>query len=295
MSRRVLIALIALGAIWGSSYLFIDIALRGFDPAVVAWGRQALGALVLLPFALFRGQLRLSGDHVGWVVVVALVMVGGPTVLIAVGQQSVSPALAGILVSTTPVLTALIAICARSVERPTIIQMAGVGLGFLGVILLFGVDLREDRALTGGLLLMLASLGYAAGGWLVKLKVANTPPLGLAAMASAVSAIVLLPVAASRFRISEPTLGSTLSIVELGVVGTGIGWVMYYALIARSGPQQASLAMYLAPVFAAVLGFTLADDPLTWSVLIGLLTVVLGSWFAAWRPSVQQPLAPPPA
>lgn len=294
MGFRSLAPVALLAAIWGSSYLFIDIALRSFDPAVVAFSRQALGAMCLAPIALRRGALRLPEGSLGWLVVISVTMVGGPTLLVALGQQTVSSSLAGILIATTPVLTAALALRLAPTDAATPRQLFGVALGMLGIVSLFGLDLGDSRgALLGGAALLLASLGYALGGFLVQRHAQDVPPLGLVVYGSAISAVLLLPLAVPRLASTHPDIGHAAALVELGVVGTAAGWLLYYRLIQTAGPQRASLVQYIAPAFSVVLGALILSDPVGVSTVLGLTMVLSGSWLAARSPRPARDHVPP--
>jgi drug/metabolite transporter (DMT)-like permease len=164
MDRRSWSLLLVLGAIWGASYLFIKIGLRDLSPSMVAFVRIALAALVLLPVAAFRGALSGVRSRIWWLALVGAVQVAGPFVLISAGEEEISSSLAGILVASAPLFTALLAVWVDREERSQGLRLGGVMLGFVGVALLLGVDLGgSGSALLGGLAVVLASLGYA--GW----------------------------------------------------------------------------------------------------------------------------------
>src|SRR5687768_2483898 len=141
MDRRSWAFALVLSAIWGASYMFIEIARRDMSPALVAWGRVAAGAVVLVALTAPRGLLRGIRDSIGIVAVTAAIGVAGPFFLIAVGQQEISSSLAGILVSSAPLFTALLAGRVDQEERSTGRRLVGVALGFAGVVILLGVDL----------------------------------------------------------------------------------------------------------------------------------------------------------
>jgi drug/metabolite transporter (DMT)-like permease len=292
--RRVAAAPLGLLAlIWGSSYLFIEIALRGFDPGMVAFGRQLIGAACLAPFAISRGLLRVPRAQIPWIALIALVMVGAPTLLVAVGQQTVPSSLAGILVASTPILTAVLALRLDADERPDRRQLLGIVLGLIGVVLLFGLDLGDSvSAILGGGALVLASLGYALGGFIVKHKAADVPPLGLVVFGSAISAALLTPVAGLSLP-TDTSFSAIAAVVELGVIGTAAGWGLYYLLIRDVGLQRASIVQYLSPAVAVVLGVVILGEDLTLASVAGLALVVTGSWLAGRR-SPTAALSPQP-
>jgi drug/metabolite transporter (DMT)-like permease len=282
MDRRAWLLLLLLGAIWGASYLLIKVGLRDLSPAMVAFVRVALAALVLVPLAIAQGALAGAGSRVGWLGLVGAVQVAGPFLLISAGEEEISSALAGILVASSPLFTALLAIWVDHEERSQGLRLGGVVVGFLGVALLLGVDLGDEgSALLGGLFVVLASLGYAIGGFLVKHKLVGVPPVGMSATVMVASTLCLLPVALATAPDEAPGLGPAAAVAALGVVGTGIAFVIFYSLIGWVGPARAFVVTYIAPAFAVVYGAALLDEAITAATLGGLALILAGSWLAA--------------
>ena len=297
MDRRSWTLLLSLAAIWGSSYLFIKIGLRDLSPAMVAFGRVALAALVLVPVAAARGALSGLRRHIGPIAVLGAVQVAGPFLLIATAEEHIASSLAGILVSTTALFTALLAIGIDHEERSEGLRLAGVAIGFLGVILLFGIDLQSStEELLGGLAVILASLGYSLGAFWVKRSVRGTDPTGVVAAVMVASALELAIPAAATAPGSAPGPGPLAAVAALGLLGTGVGFLIFYVLLGTAGPARTMLVSYIAPAFAVVYGATLLGEPLTAGILAGLLLVVGGSVLAAEgrlgpaRPAVQEPV-----
>jgi drug/metabolite transporter (DMT)-like permease len=282
MDRRSWTLLLVLGAIWGASYLFIKIGLRDLSPSMVAFLRIALAALVLLPVAASQGALRGVRSRAGWLAVVGAVQVAGPFVLISAGEEEISSSLAGILVASVPLFTALLAIWVDHEERSQGLRLGGVLVGFGGVTLLLGVDLGgSGSALLGGVAVVLASLGYAVGGLLVKHRLAGLAPVGMSAAVVTASAIFLLPPALLTAPEAAPGLGPVAAVAALGVLGTGLAFVILYRLIASIGPARAWLVTYIAPGFAVVYGAVLLSEEVTVATLAGLALILFGSWLAA--------------
>jgi drug/metabolite transporter (DMT)-like permease len=282
MDRRSWTLLLVLGAIWGASYLFIKIGLRDLSPSMVAFLRIALAALVLLPVAASQGALRGVRSRAGWLAVVGAVQVAGPFVLISAGEEEISSSLAGILVASVPLFTALLAIWVDHEERSQGLRLGGVLVGFGGVALLLGVDLGgSGSALLGGVAVVLASLGYAVGGLLVKHRLAGLAPVGMSAAVVTASAIFLLPPALLTAPEAAPGLGPVAAVAVLGVLGTGLAFVILYRLIASIGPARAWLVTYIAPGFAVVYGAVLLSEEVTLATLAGLALILFGSWLAA--------------
>ena len=179
MDRRAWFWLLALGAIWGASYLFIAIGLRDFSPGMVAFLRVALAAAVLIPVAATQGALAGARPYAGWIVLVGAIQVAGPFLLIAAGEEEITSSLAGILVAATPLWTAVLAIWVDHEERSQGLRLVGVLIGFAGVGLLLGVDLGGGGSeLLGGLAVVAAALGYAIGALLIKHRLAGMAPWG---------------------------------------------------------------------------------------------------------------------
>lgn len=302
MSRRSWIQFGFLAAFWGASYLFIKVALEDvFEPPMIVFLRTALAAVVLVPFALKSGALGALRDKLGVVAFLALLQVAAPFMLISFGQEHISSSMAGILVATAPIFTFLLAIWISQAERAHGLGLAGVGSGIVGVVLLLGIDAGGGAAaLAGGLMVVLASLGYALGAYYLKRNLSGIEPTAIVAATMAASALFAAPVAAFSLPSAAPSLEAVGSLTALGVFGTGISFVLFYDLIAKVGPAKASLVAYIAPGFAVIYGVVLLDESFTLATAGGLLLIVSGSWLAAegrlpWQPKrakVGAPAAP---
>jgi drug/metabolite transporter (DMT)-like permease len=282
VSRRSWTLFALLSSFWGASYLFIKIGLRDLSPAMIVFTRTALAALVLLPLASRLAALRAVLDRPGPVVILALVQVAGPFILITVGEQHIASSLTGILVASAPIFTALLAVWVDHEERSHGLALAGVMIGMVGVGLLLGVDTGGGTAaLIGGLMVVLAGFGYAVGGFYLKRKLSDLPPVGVGAAAMAVSALVTAPFGLATVPGSLPSAGPVAAVAALGVVGTGLAFWIFYTLISTVGPAKASLVAYVAPGFAVIYGVTLLGEGFILATLAGLLLIVGGSWLAA--------------
>jgi drug/metabolite transporter (DMT)-like permease len=297
VDRRAWALLLILGGIWGASYLFIKIGLRDFSPGMVAWLRVVLAAAVLIPLARRRGGPFRWRQMLAVLVLLAVVQAAGPFLLIALGEQEISSSLAGILVSSAPLFTALLAIWVDHEERSTGMRLVGIGLGFGGVVVLLGVDLSgSESALLGGAAIVLASLGYAIGGFIAKRRLADTEPLPVAAAVMAASAVLLTPMGLATAPGSVPGIGPLATVVALGLVGTGIAFAIFYSLIGLVGPARTFIVTYIAPAFAVVYGAWFLDERITVATVAGLALIVGGSWLAAGGVSVaEEPSAGGPA
>jgi drug/metabolite transporter (DMT)-like permease len=283
MSRRSWLLLGMLSALWGASYLFIKVALEDdMAPTVIVFVRTALAALVLLPLAARAGALGGLRANVVPIVVLAVVQMGGPLLLIALGEREISSSLTGILVATAPIFTFLLAFTLEGEERASGLSLAGVGIGIGGVAMLLGVDAGGGgAALAGGLLIVLASLGYGVGGWFVKRRVHDVQPVAMVGATTATAALLMAPFAALAIPSHSPNLAAAGSLAALGVLCTGLAFVIFYSLVSSDGPAKASLVGYIAPGFSIVYGITLLDERFTVATAAGLVLILAGSWLAA--------------
>jgi len=280
MGRRAWTLLIVLGAIWGASYLFIKIGIRDMSPWMVAWARIALAALVLVPLAMRAGALRLArGSGLPWLFLLGAIQVAGPFVLISAAEEEISSGLTGILVASAPLFTALLAIRLDQEERSHGLRLVGILLGLAGVAVLLGVDIggSTDELLGAGAVL-LAGFGYAVGGFMVKSRLADVPPIGVAAWVMITSTVLLLPLALLTAPAGVPGLGPVAAVAALGVLGTGVAFAIFYDLMSTVGPARTFIVTYLAPGFAVIYGATLLDEAVTAATIAGLVLILAGSW-----------------
>ena len=285
-----------LAATWGASYLFIKVGLRDFTAAQVVCIRTLLAAMVLIPVARRAGafeQLRGSGRSL---VLLSVVQVVVPFLLISYAEHDIASSLAGILIASAPIYTALLAIRFDDAERSSGWALVGVVAGIVGVALLFGVDLSGSwKTLLAGVGILFAGFCYAAGGMLLKHRLPGAPPAGVAACTMSIAGLITLPFALIRLP-SSAGLDSVSSLLALGVLGTGIAFLIFYTLILEEGPARASLVAYIAPGFAVIYGASLLDESITAGTIGGLALILGGSWMGVekrppWRRKEPVPAA----
>lgn len=289
MNRWVWPGIGALSLLWGGAYLVIDVALRGFPPVLVVLGRVMLAALFLLPFAVKRGVLPALKKQPGWVLLTVLLQATAPMLLLTIGQHWLSPGLAGIIVGSQPLFVAMLALKFDPDERPHgPLGLIGLLLGFAGLVLLFGLDISGGtRAWLGGVLLVASALCYACGALLIHNKLTFAEPLGIATVAMTVSVAVLLIPGLFALSDANPTSTSTIALVALGIMFTGVTLTLNYSLIKYAGPARATLAFYLSPGVTVVLSWLLLGERISWSTIVGLVAIVTGSALAANRMRVE--------
>lgn len=281
-SRAWLPGFIALGIVWGSSFLFIEWALQAFTPVGVAFLRGALGSLSLLAFAAVL-KVELPRKPIEWfhISVVAVLLNAAPGFLFAFGQQYVTSVMAGILNATTPLMTLLVMTLVFRAERVTANQIVGLLAGFFGVALVSGVlhGLGENKiigvaALLGATFCYGLSFPYARR-FVTPLRYSNT---ALATAQVTASAVILLPFALIGGFVSAPlSVTPVIGVVLLGVLGTGFAYIWNYRNMKLAGSAIASSVTYITPVVAAVLGVAFLGEHLSWDQVAGGLLVLLGA------------------
>jgi drug/metabolite transporter (DMT)-like permease len=277
--------LFALAALWGASYLFIKVGLDDLSPPGVVFTRTALAALVLMPFAIASGGMAPLWRRAPSIAALAVVQVAGPFTLISAGERHIASSLAGILVASAPIFSAIIALWADSSERLSARGLAGVATGIVGVALLLGVDLGgSGTAFAAGVMVLAASCGYSLGGFILKRWFRGFPPLALVAATMSASAIMTLPLMLAHLpeHVGIDTVGAMCA---LGLGGTGVAFVIFYTLNDAVGPTRTSLVAYVAPVFSVVYGVTLLHEGFRATTAIGIVLIVGGSWLAARAPT----------
>jgi drug/metabolite transporter (DMT)-like permease len=279
VSRRSWLLLGVLSALWGSSYLFIKVALEDdMSPTLIVCVRTALAALVLLPVAARAGALGGLRANRRAILVLAVVQMGGPLLLIAAGERHIASSLTGILVAAAPIFTFAL----EGEERASRTSLAGVAIGIAGVAMLLGVDVQGGfEAVAGGLMVVLAAFGYGVSAWYVKRRVHDVQPVAMVGATALTVALLMAPFAAISAPSHLPDLEATGSLLALGFLCTGLAFVIFYSLVASDGPAKASLVGYLAPGFSIVYGITLLDERFTVFTLVGLVLITTGSWLAA--------------
>ena len=262
-----------LAGIWGWSFLFIKVAVAGLTPSTVAALRVGLGAAVLLGFLRARG-IRLPRGWAWWrqFLVVALAGSAMPFTLLAWGEQHIASALTAVLNASTPLFAALFAALLVG-DRLGRAQTAGLVLGFVGVAVAVGIGVEDltGAALGGELAAVVAGAGYGLSFAYTRRHLVTIPPV-VAAGAQLLTATVLLAPLALVTSVRQgfhPTPTRVAAIVLLGVVGTGVAYVLSYRLIAEVGPTRASLVTYLIPIVAVVVGVLFLDEAFSLRLIAG--------------------------
>jgi drug/metabolite transporter (DMT)-like permease len=273
------IALLAL--IWGSAFLWIKLADRGFSPVEVTLARLALGAAVLFAIVLGRRE-KIPRPARLWVhiAVAALFANAVPYLLFAVAEQTVDSATAGIINATTPLWTVVLALAVRHQKSVTSWQAAGLIVGFAGALLIF-TPWRTASGLVsaGGLECLAASVSYAIS-YIYMDRFLARRGIGSVVLSAcqllAASVMLAIALAISGVQTPHVTAENVAAIAVLGIIGTGFAYVLNYQIITSEGATVASTVTYLLPVVAIVLGVLVLGETITVIVLAGIALVLIG-------------------
>ena len=270
--------LLALAAIWGSSFMFIKVAVEEVTPGVVVFARVLVATLALLPAVPFMiGWRRLWADlrrYAYPLVVLGLFNASLPFWLLAWSEKRLDSGLAAVLQASTPLFTALVAFGFSRSDRVGGARLAGVVIGFLGVALLVGAQPHGDVL---SALAVLGSAGcYAASALYAGARLRQTPPIVTSIGTLAVATIVTLPLGVSQLPSQVPSWKAVGSLVALGAVGLSLAYLLYFGLIAGAGASYAVLVTYLVPALALGYGAVFLDEPVTASALAGLALILVG-------------------
>jgi drug/metabolite transporter (DMT)-like permease len=284
MSWRSWLAFAALSLIWGIPYLFIKLAVSEISPVGVAWARIALGAAILVPVAWRSGTLKSAAAHWRALCGFALAELVVPFSLISVGERWISSSLTAILIATLPFTVILLAPLFGLGERLTTRRALGLACGFIGVIVLLGIEpVHGLLAWAGVACIVVATAGYAAGALVVQRYLKGVDEFGAVALSLAIAATVLLPFALETLPDHLPSLLAITSVVVLGVVCTAVALWLYFYLVSHAGAARATVFTYINPLVATLLGVSVLGEPLGTSLIAGMSLILLGSWMAAAR------------
>ena len=279
---------IALGIVWGCSFIFIKLGLEFLTPFGVAFGRCALGALALLIYLKVKG-LSLVRDRkmIGHLWVVALLLNVIPGIFFAWAETEVTSILAGIINAVTPLMTLIAIMLVSRNEKPTAPQIVGLLLGFLGVFTVLGAWKGLGDNPLWAILVLLAAVtcyGFSFPYSRRFILPAQLKPEVMAATQVTLGAITLLPLfLIDGIAKDEYRLGPVLAMITLGVFGSGFAYIWNFTIMRAAGSAIASSVTYVTPVVAVVVGLIFLQEKLHWYEPVGALVVLLGAAIAQGR------------
>jgi drug/metabolite transporter (DMT)-like permease len=274
------------GVFWGLPYFFIVWALESFSTPTIVFARTLLGALILIPYAIRVGGIKPALKAWPYVVLFAVLEMVVPWWLITEAGKHISSGLSGLLVATVPFFAvAILAIFLkdRTALRP--VPLAGMLIGFGGVVALVGVDsfLGNIQPLWVGAV-VLGSIGYAIAPIMANIKISHVPTSGVIGLSMALVAIVYTPAAMAELPAelaAGPTAHAWIALVVLGLVCSALAFVIFFELIKEIGPAKASLITYINTAVALLLGTLFLAEPVTPGILLGIPLISLGLYLSA--------------
>ena len=282
MRKSWLPAYLALGLVWGCSFIFIKLGLEFLTPFGVAFVRCALGAITLLIVVKLM-KIDLPKEKSTWykLWIVAMLLNVVPGILFAYAELHVTSVLAGIINATTPLATLIVMLIAFREEKLKAEQIYGLIIGGIGVMVVFGIwQGIGDNQLTGVIALLIAVTCYGTSFPYLK---RNIIPLGLKPEAAATTQLIMAAITLLPFYlydgISEDNYrpANVLAMLALGILGSGFAYIWNFSIIAAAGSSIASSVTYLTPIVAVFVGWLFLGEVIVWHEPVGALLVILGA------------------
>lgn len=292
MSRRGWVLFAIVGVCWGVPYLLIKVAVRSVSPPELVLGRTLVGAAILLPISVARGELRKLLPFWRPLVLYTIVELMVPWLLLSDAERRLPSSLAGLLVAAVPFAGAVIG---RLTGQPPLgrVRLAGLFVGVAGVVVLLGLDLKGAHPwslLEVGVVVV----GYALGPNIASRKLAEAPSMAVVAASLTLTAVVYLPWVLTHLPRHLPWAEPLAAIAGLGVVSTSFAFVVFFWLIAEVGPSRSLVVTYVNPAVAVVLGVVVLHESFGWSATLGFALILAGSYLStlAGRPGAEHGAGP---
>ncbi len=269
--------LVLLAAIWGASFLFMRVGSPEFGPILFMALRTSIASLFLLPLMILKHQHRDLKNNWGKIFIGSLFNTAIPFVLFGYATLSLSAGVTSILNATTPMFAAIVAFFWFK-DRLNPVSIIGLIIGFLGVYILMFDKMATNSAviLLPTLAVLLATLCYAIGANFTKHYLSSIRPLALASGTQITASIVLLPFALFYLPNHLPSSAAINAVMLLGVLCTGVAYVIFFRLIANLGPAKAVSVTYLIPAFGLFWGYVFLNEQITPWIIIGCCFILLG-------------------
>ena len=271
--------LVLLGIIWGSSFFNIKIATYSYEPITLALVRVIFASAPLILLCKFK-KIKIEAFSNEWkhYALIGLCNIAIPFILIAIGTSKINSYLAAMLMSTTPLSGTILAHFFTKNEKINIFKVIGVLIGFSGILFLFldKIIINESNYIFA-LITILGSTFYSIGG-ILTIRIKNKGNENVTTSTTIWSLIFLFPMAIILEKpwLAEPTLESTLSLLYLGIVATGLAWLIRFRILSVNGLVFQTQVAYLIPIFGVFFGYFLMDEVITWRVLISLSIIIFG-------------------
>ncbi len=281
MSRRGWALFAAMSVIWGIPYLLIKVAVGGVPVPVLVLARVGIGAALLLPVAVRRGQLGTLRPYWRWLAAFAAVEIITPWLLLSEAERKLPSSMSGLLVASVPIVVVVLARLTGGTDRLTAIRWTGLLAGLAGVGLLAGPTAAGGDALSIAEVLLVA-VCYATGPLIASRKLGDLPPLEMTAVCLGFAAVVYAPLAALTWPSAMPSAQVLAALAALAVICTAAAFPIFFRLIAEAGPARASVITYINPAVAVALGVAVLGERFT-PAMAGAFALILGGSVLATR------------
>ena len=278
MTRRDALLLLLLSSIWGASFLFIKVGVEALEPSVIAFGRVLFGALLLLTLLPGRGWVTPLQGYLRPVAILAVLNNALPFWLLGFAETRLDSGLTAVIQAAAPIFTVVLASRIDVSQRVGGARLVGVAIGFVGVAMLVGVQSGGNRV--AALAVLGVALCYATSVLYAGISVRGVPPLQVSFGQLACATLILAPFGLLQLPSTAPPAKVWLAVLALGVLGSGLAYLLYFAIIASAGASRAILVTYLVPAFALVYGAAILDESVTAIALAGLALVLTGTALA---------------
>ena len=274
--------LILLALIWASAFFNIKIATYSFGPITIAFLRVFFGAIPVLLLCYYKKiKIEAFSKDWYWFAMIGFINLVAPFFLIAYGVQSVQSNLAAILMSTTPLSSTVLGHFYTKNEKFNFIKTIGILIGFSGILYLFSDNiLINENNFFSAILILLGSTCYVIGGVLT-LKISKKKNENVTGSILVWAVLILIPIVSIVEQPWNvlPRLDSTISVIYLGLVSTGIAWLLRFRILVNNGLIFQSQVSYLIPIFGTILSYIFLKELITFKVLISLIAVSVGIYF----------------
>ncbi len=274
--------LVLLALIWASAFFNIKIATYSYGPVTIAFLRVFFGAIPVLLLCYYKNiKIEAFSKDWYWFAMIGFINLVAPFFLIAYGVQSVQSNLAAILMSTTPLSSTVLGHFYTTNEKFNFIKTFGILIGFSGILYLFSDNLLiDENNFISALLILLGSTCYVVGGVLT-LKIRKKKNENVTGSILIWATIILIPLVSfieQPWNLT-PRLDSTISVIYLGLISTGIAWLLRFRILVNNGLIFQSQVSYLIPIFGTILSYIFLKELITTKVLISLIAVSVGIYF----------------
>ena len=274
VSRRDATLLLCLSAIWGASFLFIKLGVDQLAPSVVVLGRLVVGVLVLLPLVALRGGLSPLRTYAVPLIVLGALNNALPFWLLGFAETRLDSGLTAVIQAAAPIFTVLLAGWIDPSQHVRGVRLVGIAVGFVGVALLVGV--QRGGEITAALAVVATALCYAVSVLFAGRTMKKLPPLHVSVGQLGSAAILIAPLGLAQLPGEAPSAKTIAAVVALGALGSGIAYLLYFAIIASAGASRAILVTYLVPAFALFYGAVFLDETISATALGGLALILGG-------------------